>query len=183
MRPFLLGYSSGYVFREGSGMNKKLVYVAAALIFGLAVFLLLPSDKDKIERLFSELTTLASEPKSEGGLAKIKRIKSFENLFAENITFGSLDLPVTGEISKEELTRLFFTVVERSKSVQLTHDGLAFGAIENNKAEVITRFYGKAILLDGELYENSATVKISLTKVDGDWKFREFEAVQDPRKS
>ena len=162
-------------------MDRIVISIAVALIFGSAVFLLLPNDEEKIERLFEELTALASEPKTGQGIAKIRRIKGFEALFTETVTFGSLDLPVRGDISRKELTQLFFTVVERSQSVTLTYDELTFGEIADGQAEVITRFKGEALLIDGVHYENSATVKVSLSEVDGDWKFRGFEAVQVPR--
>lgn len=109
----------------------------------------------------------------------MQRVNSFREIFAETILFESPDLPVKGEISNEELTRLFFTVAERSKYVSLGHEELLFSLLEESRAEVLTHFHGEALLLDDRLFESSSSVKAVLIKIEGDWKFTEFQTAQD----
>lgn len=155
---------------------KNNIIVATILIAIVITWLILPSDKEKIEAHFLDLINVVNQQEEMQPIARLQRIKDFQRLFTRTVHFYAIDLPLAETVTNEELTRFFFTLAERATKVTLSHAQLEFTMISENRAEVMTHFQGRAWLPDGKQYESENDVKVVLNKVEGDWLFSEFEA-------
>ena len=162
-------------------MHLKLLLLAAVLVTGAIVWVVLPTDQEKIEARFAELIEVVNQEKPADAFGKLERLQRFKALFTSTVYFHAVDLPLQETVTNEELTRFFFSLAERADTVSLRHEALEFLLIADKRAEVKTHFHGEARMPDGKLYTSENTLKATLAEVEGEWTFNEFQALETSR--
>jgi len=161
-------------------VNRKQVIaiaVIAAVILG-GTFWLFPTDKRKIKKHFKALSEMALKEGDEPPLAQAKPMRMAPDLFADSCRLFYPARDVEGEFSAEQMGRYAARARQNFKELHLDFYDMAIHISEGGMADVSTTARLSGLTLRGEASETTNELDVSLSKIDGEWRFTEFEIVE-----
>ena len=158
-------------------MSKRIILgtVFSVLAVLAMLWLFWPNEEDRIREQFDELSDLASRTEDASPLSGALGIKSFANLFCEEVSLktGSSKL-FTGNYTNHELARRYGRLRVFAKSLDLRFEALEFQTMDEDDAKVTVRVLAWGTDKSGKKHGEDFRAEVLLQKLEGEWKFREF---------
>ena len=158
-------------------MSKKIILWSGILIFVVSAgfWFFWPSEEDRIQDQFDELSTLASKTGNASPLSDALVLKELGNLFSANVVFktGGRER-IAGEYTDRELVERYGSFRVFARSFELRFEEFEFLAIQENEARVNVRVLAEGTDKGGNRYSENFRVEVLLQKSGGDWKFSQF---------
>ena len=158
-------------------MSKRMVTGIIILLpcLCLLVWLLLPSDEEQIRTQLEELCEIASKTEDASAISDAMVVKDFRKLFAPKITISIRSkAKIAGEHTDHELSQQYGRLRLASSRMGLRYDNLKFLGIEEQVARVSVQFFASWTGKSGKTIREDAHTEVELKKIDGDWKFCQF---------
>ena len=161
-------------------MSKRIILgtVLSAMAVLATLWLFWPSEEDRIRGQFDELSDLASKTEDASPLSGTLGIKSFANLFCEEVSLktGS-SKRLSGDYTNHELARRYGRLRAYAKSLDLRFEVLKFVSIDHEDAKVFVRVMARGTGKRGEKHQEDFRAEVILQKRRGEWRFARFTKV------
>ncbi len=159
-------------------MSKRIV-LSIPIILLLAIvmtLLLLPSEEEKIESLFYELSEVASKTQDASTLADAMVVKDFRELFAPKVVISIRSKArIAGEHTNQGLAQLYGRLRVASRRMELRSEQLEKISIGESLAVYSAKFFAGWTGKGGNVVNEDAHSRVELRKIDGDWKFSQID--------
>ena len=159
-------------------MSKRIV-LSIPIILLLAIvmtLLLLPSEEEKIESLFYELSEVASKTQDASTLADAMVVKDFRELFAPKVVISIRSKArIAGEHSNQGLAQLYGRLRVASRRMELRSEQIEKISISESVAVYSVKFFASWTGKGGNVVNEDAHSRVELKKIDGDWKFSQID--------
>ena len=159
-------------------MSKRIV-LSIPIILLLAIvmtLLLLPSEEEKIESLFYELSEVASKTQDASTLADAMVVKDFRELFAPKVVISIRSKArIAGEHTNQGLAQLYGRLRVASRRMELRCEQIKKISIGESMAVYSVKFFAGWTGKGGNVVREDAHSRVELSKIDGDWKFSQID--------
>ena len=159
-------------------MSKRIV-LGMPIILLLAVvmiLLLLPTEEEKIEFLFYELSEVASKTEDASTLSDAMVVKDFRELFAPKVVISIRSKArIAGEHSNQGLAQLYGRLRVASRRMELRCEQIEKISINKSVAVYSVKFFAGWTGKGGNVVNEDAHSRVELRKIDGDWKFSQID--------
>ena len=159
-------------------MSKRIV-LSIPIILLLAIvmtLLLLPSEEEKIESLFYELSEVASKTQDASTLADAMVVKDFRELFAPKVVISIRSKArIAGEHTNQGLAQLYGRLRVASRRMELRSEQIEKISISESVAVYSVKFFAGWTGKGGNVVNEDAHSRVELKKIDGDWKFSQID--------
>jgi len=146
------------------------------LLVVLIAFLLLPTDEEKIESLFHELSEVASKTEDASTLSDAMVVKDFRELFAPQVVISIRSKArIAGEHTNQGLAQLYGRLRVASRRMELRCEQIKKISIGESMAVYSVKFFAGWTGKGGNVVREDAHSKVELSKIDGDWKFSQID--------
>ncbi len=158
-------------------MSKRIIQgtVLSTVAVLSVLWLFWPNEEDRIREQFDELSDLASKTEDASPLSGALGIKSFANLFCEEVSLktGS-SKRLSGSYTNHELARRYRRLRAFAKSLDLRFEALEFQTMDEDDAKVTVRVRARGTDKSGNKHGEDFRAEVLLQKLEGEWKFRKF---------
>ena len=155
--------------------NRIGLYVGIAVVSGLLlVWLLLPTDEERIHGQFDELSRIASKTEDASTIADALVLDDFRSLFAPTVLLKTGRARLAGEYTDHELMQLYGRIRVNAKRLNLRFERLEFVFLGEAEATVTAVVHAEGTAKQGKSRTESFQAEVHLSKVDGDWLFHQF---------
>ena len=158
-------------------MSKRIV-LGMPIILLLAVVMtlfLLPTEEEKIEFLFYELSEVASKTEDASTLSDAMVVKDFRELFAPKVLISIRSKArIAGEHSNQGLAQLYGRLRVASRRMELRCEQIEKISISESVAVYSVKFFAGWTGKGGNVVNEDAHSSVELRKIDGDWKFSQI---------
>ena len=138
--------------------------------------LLLPSEEEKIESLFYELSEVASKTQDASTLADAMVVKDFRELLAPKVVISIRSKArIAGEHTNQGLAQLYGRLRVASRRMELRSEQLEKISIGESLAVYSAKFFSFCSGKGGNVVNEDAHSRVELRKIDGDWKFSQID--------
>ena len=155
-------------------MSKRIV-LGMPIILLLAVVMtlfLLPTEEEKIEFLFYELSEVASKTEDASTLSDAMVVKDFRELFAPKVLISIRSKArIAGEHSNQGLAQLYGRLRVASRRMELRCEQIEKISISESLAVYSVKFFAGWTGKGGNVVNEKAHSRVELKKIDGDWTF------------
>ena len=142
----------------------------------LLVWLLWPSDEEKIESLFDELSEVASKTVDASTLSDAMVVKDFRELFAPKVVISIRSKArIAGEHTNQGLAQLYGRLRVSSRRMELRSEQIEKISIGESLAVYSVKFFAGWTGKGGNVVNEDAHSRVELRKIDGDWKFSQID--------
>ncbi len=159
-------------------MSKRIV-LGMPIILLLAVVMtlfLLPTEEEKIEFLFYELSEVASKTEDASTLSDAMVVKDFRELFAPKVLISIRSKArIAGEHSNQGLAQLYGRLRVASRRMELRCEQIEKISISESVAVYSVKFFAGWTGKGGNVVNEDAHSRVELRKIDGDWKFSQID--------
>ena len=159
-------------------MSKRIV-LGMPIILLLAVVMtlfLLPTEEEKIEFLFYELSEVASKTEDASTLSDAMVVKDFRELFAPKVLISIRSKArIAGEHSNQGLAQLYGRLRVASRRMELRSEQIEKISISESVAVYSVKFFAGWTGKGGNVVNEDAHSRVELRKIDGDWKFSQID--------
>ena len=159
-------------------MSKRIV-LGMPIILLLAVVMtlfLLPTEEEKIEFLFYELSEVASKTEDASTLSDAMVVKDFRELFAPKVLISIRSKArIAGEHSNQGLAQLYGRLRVASRRMELRCEQIEKISINKSVAVYSVKFFAGWTGKGGNVVNEDAHSRVELRKIDGDWKFSQID--------
>jgi hypothetical protein len=146
------------------------------LLVVLIAFLLLPTDEEKIESLFHELSEVASKTDDASTLSDAMVVKDFRELFAPKVVISIRSKArIAGEHTNQGLAQLYGRLRVASRRMELRCEQIKKISIVESMAVYSVKFFAGWTGKGGNVVREDAHSRVELSKIDGDWKFSQID--------
>ena len=146
------------------------------LLVVLIAFLLLPTDEEKIESLFHELSEVASKTEDASTLSDAMVVKDFRELFAPKVVISIRSKArIAGEHTNQGLAQLYGRLRVASRRMELRCEQIKKISIGESMAVYSVKFFAGWTGKGGNVVREDAHSRVELSKIDGDWKFSQID--------
>ena len=160
-------------------MSKQMVIGGAGIFLSVVIFLgwlLWPSDRERIENLFDDLSKVTSKTEDASAISDAMVVKDFRKFFAPKITIAIRSkAKIAGEHTDHELSQQYGRLRIASRRMSLKYEDLSFVSIDDETATVSAKFFASWTGKSGKTISEDAQTRVELVKVDGDWKFNQID--------
>jgi len=140
------------------------------------VWLLWPSDREKIQNLFDDLCEVTSKTEDASAISDAMVVKDFRNFFAPKITISIRSkAKIAGEHTDHELSQQYGRLRIASRRMSLKYENLNFISIDDETATVSAKFFASWTGKAGKTISEDAQTRVGFVKVNGDWKFSRID--------
>ncbi len=159
-------------------MSKRIV-LGMPIILLLAVVMtlfLLPTEEEKIEFLFYELSEVASKTEDASTLSDAMVVKDLRELFAPKVLISIRSKArIAGEHSNQGLAQLYGRLRVASRRMELRCEQIEKISINKSVAVYSVKFFAGWTGKGGNVVNEDAHSRVELRKIDGDWKFSQID--------
>ena len=159
-------------------MSKRIV-LGMPIILLLAVVMtlfLLPTEEEKIEFLFYELSEVASKTEDASTLSDAMVVKDFRELFAPKVVISIRSKArIAGEHTNQGLAQLYGRLRVASRRMELRSEQIEKISINKSVAVYSVKFFAGWTGKGGNVVNEDAHSRVELRKIDGDWKFSQID--------
>jgi len=163
-------------------MSKRIV-LSIPLILLLAIvmtLLLLPTDEEKIESLFDELSEIASKTEDASTLSDAMVVKDFRELFAPKVVISIRSKArIAGEHTNQSLAQLYGRLRVASRRMELRSEQIEKISIGESLGVYSVKFFAGWTGKGGNVVNEDAHSRVELRKIDGDWKFSRIDYLKE----
>ena len=146
------------------------------LLVVLIAFLLLPTDEEKIESLFHELSEVASKTEDASTLSDAMVVKDFRELFAPKVVISIRSKArIAGEHTNRGLAQLYGRLRVASRRMELRCEQIKKISTGESMAVYSVKFFAGWTGKGGNVVREDAHSRVELSKIDGDWKFSQID--------
>tara|TARA_B100000282_G_scaffold282431_1_gene245229 strand:+ start:460 stop:927 length:468 start_codon:yes stop_codon:yes gene_type:complete len=137
---------------------------------------LLPTEEEKIEFLFYELSEVASKTEDASTLSDAMVVKDFRELFAPKVLISIRSKArIAGEHSNQGLAQLYGRLRVASRRMELRCEQIEKISISESVAVYSVKFFAGWTGKGGNVVNEDAHSRVELRKIDGDWKFSQID--------
>jgi len=157
--------------------HKQALWVALALTGAVALWVWMPSDERRIQKLLARLTSEINEPAQGSALANLAAANRFADLFAPGFQVrvnvpGAPDLNLS---ARSELIQAYVDAKNQRRSIQA--ELLDPRTIQLAAEEAVVEATARA-QVSGESELFVAELRFTLVKVDRRWRIRDVESIR-----
>ena len=159
-------------------MSKRIVLgiPLILLLVGWIILLLLPTDEEKIESLFDELSEIASKAEEASTLSDAMVVKDFRELFAPKVVISIRSKArIAGEHTNQSLAQLYGRLRVASRRMELRSEQIEKISIGESLGVYSVKFFAGWTGKGGNVVNEDAHSRVELKKIDGDWKFSQID--------
>ena len=163
-------------------MSKRIVLgiPLILLLVGWIILLLLPTDEEKIESLFDELSEIASKTEDASTLSDAMVVKDFRELFAPKVVISIRSKArIAGEHTNQSLAQLYGRLRVASRRMELRSEQIEKISIGESLGVYSVKFFAGWTGKGGNVVNEDAHSKVELRKIDGDWKFSRIDYLKE----
>tara|TARA_B100000161_G_C33376879_1_gene336013 strand:+ start:86 stop:553 length:468 start_codon:yes stop_codon:yes gene_type:complete len=137
---------------------------------------LLPTEEEKIEFLFYELSEVASKTEDASTLSDAMVVKDLRELFAPKVLISIRSKArIAGEHSNQGLAQLYGRLRVASRRMELRCEQIEKISINKSVAVYSVKFFAGWTGKGGNVVNEDAHSRVELRKIDGDWKFSQID--------
>ena len=158
-------------------MSKRIVLgiPLILLLVGWIILILLPTDEEKIESLFDELSEIASKTEDASTLSDAMVVKDFRELFAPKVVISIRSKArIAGEHTNQGLAQLYGRLRVASRRMELRSEKVEKISIGESLAVYSVKFFAGWTGKGGNMVNEDAHTRVQLRKIDGDWKISQI---------
>lgn len=141
----------------------------ALTIVGIVVHV--RSDRYRITRTFARLSELASVKTGEGMISKGSKSNRLGGLFNRESILSTPLQELSGNYSRQEITRTALALKARSQRLSLEFYDLNIETTDSGTAECMVTVRLNGALDDGEVFDEVRELECRLVEEDGQWLF------------
>ena len=159
-------------------MSKRIVLgiPLILLLVGWIILILLPTDEEKIESLFDELSEIASKTEDASTLTDAMVVKDFRELFAPKVVISIRSKArIAGEHTNQSLAQLYGRLRVASRRMELRSEQIEKISIGESLGVYSVKFFAGWTGKGGNVVNEDAHSRVELKKIDGDWKFSQID--------
>ena len=159
-------------------MSKRIVLgiPLILLLVGWIILILLPTDEEKIESLFDELSEIASKTEDASTLTDAMVVKDFRELFAPKVVISIRSMArIAGEHTNQSLAQLYGRLRVASRRMELRSEQIEKISIGESLGVYSVKFFAGWTGKGGNVVNEDAHSRVELRKIDGDWKFSQID--------
>ena len=159
-------------------MSKRIVLGMPIILLLVVVMILvlLPTEEEKIESLFHELSEVASKTEDASTLSDAMVVKDFRELFAPKVIISIRSKArIAGEHSNQGLAQLYGRLRVASRRMELRSEQIEKISISESVAVYSVKFFAGWTGKGGNVVNEDAHSRVELKKIDGDWKFSQLD--------
>ena len=159
-------------------MSKRIVLgiPLILLLVGWIILILLPTDEEKIESLFDELSEIASKTEDASTLSDAMVVKDFRELFAPKVVISIRSKArIAGEHTNQSLAQLYGRLRVASRRMELRSEQIEKISIGESLGVYSVKFFAGWTGKGGNVVNEDAHSRVELRKIDGDWKFSQID--------
>ena len=163
-------------------MSKRIVLgiPLILLLVGWIILLLLPTDEEKIESLFDELSEIASKTEDASTLSDAMVVKDFRELFAPKVVISIRSKArIAGEHTNQSLAQLYGRLRVASRRMELRSEQIEKISIGESLGVYSVKFFAGWTGKGGNVVNEDAHSRVELRKIDGDWKFSRIDYLKE----
>ena len=163
-------------------MSKRIVLgiPLILLLVGWIILILLPTDEEKIESLFDELSEIASKTEDASTLTDAMVVKDFRELFAPKVVISIRSKArIAGEHTNQSLAQLYGRLRVASRRMELRSEQIEKISISESLAVYSVKFFAGWTGKGGNVVNEDAHSRVELKKIDGDWKFSQIDYLKE----
>ena len=163
-------------------MSKRIVLgiPLILLLVGWIILILLPSDEEKIESLFDELSEIASKTEDASTLSDAMVVKDFRELFAPKVVISIRSKArIAGEHTNQSLAQLYGRLRVASRRMELRSEQIEKISIGESLGVYSVKFFAGWTGKGGNVVNEDAHSRVELRKIDGDWKFSRIDYLKE----
>ena len=163
-------------------MSKRIVLgiPLILLLVGWIILILLPSDEEKIESLFDELSEIASKTEDASTLTDAMVVKDFRELFAPKVVISIRSKArIAGEHTNQSLAQLYGRLRVASRRMELRSEQIEKISIGESLGVYSVKFFAGWTGKGGNVVNEDAHSRVELRKIDGDWKFSRIDYLKE----
>ena len=163
-------------------MSKRIVLgiPLILLLVGWIILLLLPTDEEKIESLFDELSEIASKAEEASTLSDAMVVKDFRELFAPKVVISIRSKArIAGEHTNQSLAQLYGRLRVASRRMELRSEQIEKISIGESLGVYSVKFFAGWTGKGGNVVNEDAHSRVELRKIDGDWKFSRIDYLKE----
>ena len=163
-------------------MSKRIVLgiPLILLLVGWIILILLPSDEEKIESLFDELSEIASKTEDASTLSDAMVVKDFRELFAPKVVISIRSKArIAGEHTNQSLAQLYGRLRVASRRMELRSEQIEKISIGESLGVYYVKFFAGWTGKGGNVVNEDAHSRVELRKIDGDWKFSRIDYLKE----
>lgn len=158
---------------------KKYLIIALLLVASIGTYLVLrPSEEKKIRKLCTRLSETFSKSPGEKITATALKMNILGTFFTEKCELELVNFPGSGTYSPNEIVGKATRARAGAESITLKFDDVTFVHIGETSAEVDLTATLIYVSSGGTSHRAIREILVRLKKVEGKWKFSEFEEVQ-----
>ena len=159
-------------------MSKRIVLGMPIILLLVVVMILvlLPTEEEKIESLFHELSEVTSKTEDASTLSDAMVVKDFRELFAPKVIISIRSKArIAGEHSNQGLAQLYGRLRVASRRMELRSEQIEKISISESVAVYSVKFFAGWTGKGGNVVNEDAHSRVELKKIDGDWKFSQID--------
>ena len=163
-------------------MSKRIVLgiPLILLLVGWIILILLPTDEEKIESLFDELSEIASKTEDASTLSDAMVVKDFRELFAPKVVISIRSKArIAGEHTNQSLAQLYGRLRVASRRMELRSEQIEKISIGESLGVYSVKFFAGWTGKGGNVVNEDAHSRVELRKIDGDWKFSRIDYLKE----
>ena len=163
-------------------MSKRIVLgiPLILLLVGWIILILLPTDEEKIESLFDELSEIASKTEDASTLTDAMVVKDFRELFAPKVVISIRSKArIAGEHTNQSLAQLYGRLRVASRRMELRSEQIEKISIGESLGVYSVKFFAGWTGKGGNVVNEDAHSRVELRKIDGDWKFSRIDYLKE----
>ena len=163
-------------------MSKRIVLgiPLILLLVGWIILILLPTDEEKIESLFDELSEIASKTEDASTLTDAMVVKDFRELFAPKVVISIRSKArIAGEHTNQSLVQLYGRLRVASRRMELRSEQIEKISIGESLGVYSVKFFAGWTGKGGNVVNEDAHSRVELRKIDGDWKFSRIDYLKE----
>ena len=144
------------------------------------IIISLPTEEEKIEFLFYELSEVASKTEDASTLSDAMVVKDFRELFAPKVLISIRSKArIAGEHSNQGLAQLYGRLRVASRRMELRCEQIEKISINKSVAVYSVKFFAGWTGKGGNVVNEDAHSRVELSKIDGDWKFSRIDYLKE----
>ena len=159
-------------------MSKRIVLGMPIILLLVVVMILvfLPTEEEKIESLFHELSEVASKTEDASTLSDAMVVKDLRELFAPKVIISIRSKArIAGEHSNQGLAQLYGRLRVASRRMELRSEQIEKISISESVAVYSVKFFAGWTGKGGNVVNEDAHSRVELKKIEGDWKFSRID--------
>ena len=163
-------------------MSKRIVLgiPLILLLVGWIILILLPTNEEKIESLFDELSEIASKTEDASTLSDAMVVKDFRELFAPKVVISIRSKArIAGEHTNQSLAQLYGRLRVASRRMELRSEQIEKISIGESLGVYSVKFFAGWTGKGGNVVNEDAHSRVELRKIDGDWKFSRIDYLKE----